>query len=242
MTCPQCWSEATGVRKTLGEGGILIRLRGCRSCGVRWVTEETVRHITGGASEPGHPRPGVATPGQGRRSTHDLDLGSLDLGSPDPESEKRSSCAELVSEPVPELVPDMTFPCAGKVKAWSLTKAFLAELVAAYPDLPVEAECKRAKLWCEANRPKRKTSRGMKAFLATWMGNAQDRGRAGKLLATNGQRQPALFVPAPPPPITCEFHLYQLESLRGSCTPRCRLHNQPLEKPNAREVAAANAP
>ena len=70
----------------------------------------------------------------------------------------------------------MTFPCVGPVREWHLRAPFVAKLREAYPFVDVEAECRVARMWCEANRPKRKTARGMEAFLVRWMTDKQNRG------------------------------------------------------------------
>lgn len=55
---------------------------------------------------------------------------------------------------------------------WSPDAAFVASLKDAYPQVDVDAELKKARLWCEANPSKRKTPRGMKKFITSWIANA----------------------------------------------------------------------
>jgi hypothetical protein len=63
---------------------------------------------------------------------------------------------------------------AGPVR---LREAMVARLAAAHPAVDVPAEARRAAVWLDTHRAERKTPRGMGAFLASWMGRAQDRGR-----------------------------------------------------------------
>ena len=75
------------------------------------------------------------------------------------------------------------FPVVGKSQTWGLTESLAAELAAAYPDVDVVAEARKALAWVTTNT--RKTARGMPRFLNGWMGRAQNRGgRNGPAPAT----------------------------------------------------------
>ena len=63
---------------------------------------------------------------------------------------------------------------AGPVR---LREAMVARLAAAHPAVDVPMEARRAAVWLDTHRAERKTPRGMGAFIAAWMGRAQDRGR-----------------------------------------------------------------
>lgn len=95
--------------------------------------------------------------------------------------------SSVPDDPPPSEVVE-TFPTEGKKRHWHLTKAELAELQNYFPSLDVHAECLKALAWCKANPTKRKTARGMPAFLTNWLNRATNRG---------GQR-------APPTPATSE--------------------------------------
>jgi hypothetical protein len=74
----------------------------------------------------------------------------------------------------------MEFPTVGKgSKTWGLTSAKLAEYQEAFPGVDVEAECRKARQWCIDNSTKRKTAKGMPAFLGRWLAKVQDGPRAG---------------------------------------------------------------
>jgi hypothetical protein len=73
--------------------------------------------------------------------------------------------------------PALTLPCVGKgLKDYPVTEAQLAEWRAAYPGVDVAGELRRARAWLVANKTKRKTYRGVPAFLVRWLGKAQDGG------------------------------------------------------------------
>jgi hypothetical protein len=68
------------------------------------------------------------------------------------------------------------FPLAKKGAEWSLTQDKLTEWQEAYPYIDVLAECRRARQWLRDNPAKRKTERGMSAFLSRWLNKGMDRG------------------------------------------------------------------
>jgi hypothetical protein len=74
----------------------------------------------------------------------------------------------------------MEFPVVGDPTktAWPLTESHVAKFREAYPDADVIGECRKALLWCEANKSKRKTAKGMPAFLARWFSQSADRPKA----------------------------------------------------------------
>lgn len=96
------------------------------------------------------------------------------------------------SSPVLSLVdPDQTharkskpgaevFPVVGDpdVTTWSITTEEDADIRAAYPDLDVDLEYKRALAWVKSDPTHRKTARGMCRFLTNWMARNQNRGGA----------------------------------------------------------------
>lgn len=95
--------------------------------------------------------------------------------------EKKKEETPSESGPEPALPdpgpPVMTFPANGKGSpAWGLTAAKLAEYRDSFPGLDVPAELRKARQWCIDNPKKRKTLRGMAAFLTRWLSKAQDRG------------------------------------------------------------------
>lgn len=59
---------------------------------------------------------------------------------------------------------------------WALTEAHLAELEESYPHLDVLGECRKARQYLRDHAAKRKTRRGMRAYVSGWLNRAQDRG------------------------------------------------------------------
>jgi len=79
----------------------------------------------------------------------------------------------------------LTFPCQGKQKTWDLRQSKMEEYRETYPGLNIENEIRAALQWTRDNPTKRKTSKGMPAFLNRWLTTAVDRPRKG-----NGKERP----------------------------------------------------
>jgi hypothetical protein len=71
---------------------------------------------------------------------------------------------------------ELAFPCDGPVQSWWVTQEQLAEWETLFPALAILAECRKALAWVKANPTKRKTARGMPAFLVNWFGRNQNSG------------------------------------------------------------------
>lgn len=61
---------------------------------------------------------------------------------------------------------------------WRPTVEELAEYVRLYPGVDVRQQLAKMRGWCLGNETKRKTKRGVKAFVTTWLSKEQDRGKA----------------------------------------------------------------
>jgi hypothetical protein len=83
---------------------------------------------------------------------------------------------------------------AGQGGTWPLTASFLAELGQAYAGIDALAECRKAKLWIDANPERRKTSKGMKRFLAGWCDRAQAAPRLVARQTQSNQDDPAARI------------------------------------------------
>ena len=90
--------------------------------------------------------------------------------------------AETHGEPWPE----MAYPARGG-GWWCLYEDGLDRLVADYPGLDVDHECRLAWAWLDANPDRRKTSRGMPRFLNNWM--LRSRSNNGRKTDRPGWRQ-----------------------------------------------------
>lgn len=67
----------------------------------------------------------------------------------------------------------LVFDVTGKgEKSWALTADHLADLQRDFEHTDVLTECKRASAWVKANPNRRKTAKGMAAFLVNWLNRA----------------------------------------------------------------------
>jgi hypothetical protein len=161
--CQDCGSKLE-VIKTMVLDATTQRLRECR-CGSRFITTEVVTRklavLPVTASQP----PGNSSPQSSSGS-------SLVLVPSKPDQTQTPARVEPTIR---------TFKVSGKDAAeWALPQSFHEKLTAAFPAVDSMAQYAKVDLWAEANPAKRKTPRGMKAFLLRWFEKAQnDAGRAG---------------------------------------------------------------
>ena len=131
----------------------------------RWVVNAVAlpRTESGNALIPSHPIPSQSIPSH----------------------PKKRSSAEPHSD---STLVVMTFPVVGDPEhpEWELRQSRIDRLVEAYPHLDVLAQCRKARVWAEENPPKRKTAKGMPAFLFKWMDTATNRGGPRSALAATG--------------------------------------------------------
>lgn len=85
--------------------------------------------------------------------------------SPHKKEELRSSSSKDEEATLPE------FPC--DKGQWTPTTEMLDEWQATFPDLDVHAQLRRARQWCMDNPDRRKTQRGMRRFIGSWLANAK---------------------------------------------------------------------
>lgn len=102
--------------------------------------------------------------------------------------------ARAASKDDPHTPTALRFPTVGGEASWALTEAQVAAWVELFPSLDVRAECRGALAWVLANPSRRKTARGMPAFLVAWLSRSNDRrpSSAPALGRADG--------PPPPPP------------------------------------------
>lgn len=110
------------------------------------------------------------------------------------ESPKNPSCSEPVgtgSEPPPtadETV--LVYATVGDEPEWRLLRSKVREYQEAFPTLDVLGECRKALEWQRCNPTKRKTARGMPAYLFRWLSKAQNQGGSPPLDAVPAAREP----------------------------------------------------
>jgi uncharacterized protein YdaU (DUF1376 family) len=90
-------------------------------------------------------------------------------------------------------------------REWHLTKSAAAELQDGFPDLDVAAEAGKARAWVLTHATKRKTARGMPAFLFGWLSRSQNRGGARTGTAPAAPPSAPRALKGPPPDL-CAFH------------------------------------
>lgn len=83
----------------------------------------------------------------------------------------------------------MTFPTVGKIAAWEPSAKECTGWETLFPSLDVEAQCRMALAWIQANPGKRKTARGMPRFIVGWLLKAERDRTAGST------PQPAMTLP-----------------------------------------------
>jgi hypothetical protein len=111
------------------------------------------------------------------------EIGWLELvTTPDPEPTPPATPPE---EPSPPEIPPpaepvfLTFPCNGKrgtPKEYDLTEPKVQEYEEAFPAVNVRQQLRNLRQWCIDNPSRRKTHRGMPAFLSRNLGRKQDEG------------------------------------------------------------------
>jgi hypothetical protein len=95
--------------------------------------------------------------------------------------EARSEDKDFAETPAVSTTPSppiMIFPTDGPIKTWDLMPSSVAEWHVAFPNLDIESECRAALAWVNAKPERKKTARGMPAFLVGWLGRSQNRGPA----------------------------------------------------------------
>lgn len=80
------------------------------------------------------------------------------------------------TEPTSPTVAEIVLNDKSKAK---ITQAEVDEWKKLYPAVDVLQELRKMTAWCEANPTKRKTKRGIKAFIVNWLNKEQDRGKRG---------------------------------------------------------------
>jgi hypothetical protein len=109
--------------------------------------------------------------GSGKRAESDRPI-TITTTIEDQEQEQESP------EPLPAAGPAvLVFPVVGgPERSWSLTAEQVEEWAGLFPSLDVVAEARKALAWVRAHQSKRKTARGMPAFLVRWLSRTNDLG------------------------------------------------------------------
>lgn len=121
-------------------------------------------------------RNGIAKGSQGDSQTHRKPIANgvakTSHPSPSPSPEEAVGKSSLSSGSVRGGEPMPVFPCDRG--DWTPTGEMLAEWQATFPGLDVMAQLRRARQWCVDNVDRRKTQRGMRRFIGSWLSNAKE--------------------------------------------------------------------
>lgn len=107
----------------------------------------------------------------------------IDIENRDSTKEKGSSNSEIYNQEEdstsvctePQAPPVLTM-LLNTGEEYPFTQDFIDQMQAAYPAVDVLQEMRAMKAWCLSNPKKRKTSRGIKAFVNSWLSREQDHG------------------------------------------------------------------
>lgn len=75
-----------------------------------------------------------------------------------------------------KLVTNFVFPCVGPTREWALPVDLYDQLGQWYLGVDRDAELRKAIAWCTTNGSRRKTAKGMPAFLTGWFQRQQNSG------------------------------------------------------------------
>ena len=90
----------------------------------------------------------------------------------DKEKEKDTISPEVITSR-PEVF--ISLPLVTGSGSFDVTIDYLNSLRTLYPAVDVEQELRKMYAWLDSNPKNRKTSRGIKRFITSWLGRAQDR-------------------------------------------------------------------
>lgn len=119
---------------------------------------------------------------------------SANLGRPESSRAESSQVdqkdEESVALPSSTTPAALTFPVVGRgPSSWALSDGQIAEWATAFPGISVLGECRKALAWVQARPQRRKTARGMSAFLVGWLNRATDSGRGPQPAADRAATQ-----------------------------------------------------
>jgi hypothetical protein len=104
-------------------------------------------------------------------------------------ADQKKESAEPLRDSSPAV---LVFPTVGTgAKEWTLTESQVADWKHAYPGSDVIGECRRALAWIQANQSKRKTAKGMPAFLLSWLNRSVNGQPAAPITRVGGVALPA---------------------------------------------------
>ena len=96
-----------------------------------------------------------------------------------------------------------------------MTQEYVQEMQALYPAVDVMQELRTMKAWCINNPKKRKTARGIRSFMGTWLAKEQDRGARNAGADAEPARKPKQFTTAAEYRPEAKIDAEQLEKVKS---------------------------
>ena len=130
-------------------------------------------------------------PAKASRSKHPATKHNITTPNVTQRNQTKTTCPEPAAPERGPAVSEFTFDVKGKPKTWPLPQAKLDEWTETFePGISVRDELVKARQWCSDNPAKRKTARGMTAFLGRWLTRQNDLGtKAAQSDAANAHKQ-----------------------------------------------------
>ena len=126
---------------------------------------------------------------------------------PNPASESKDSAELQSTAALTLLLNDGT--------EYPVTREYVQEMQALYPAVDVMQELRTMKAWCINNPKKRKTARGIRSFMGTWLAKEQDRGARNAGADAEPARKPKQFTTAAEYRPEAKIDAEQLEKVRS---------------------------
>ncbi|KAA5927835.1 MULTISPECIES: DUF1376 domain-containing protein [Pantoea] len=82
----------------------------------------------------------------------------------------------------------ISLPLTDGKSNFDVTESYLREQMGLYPGVNIEQELRNMRGWLDSNPAKRKTPRGIKRFITTWLQNSQDKPRGWQGSRATGGR------------------------------------------------------
>ena len=98
---------------------------------------------------------------------------------------------------------------------YPVTREYVQEMQALYPAVDVMQELRTMKAWCINNPKKRKTARGIRSFMGTWLAKEQDRGARNAGADAEPARKPKQFTTAAEYRPEAKIDAEQLEKVKS---------------------------
>ena len=147
--------------------------------GERGQTQDSTPRGAPSQAKPSQAKPREAKPSQAKPSQANEPAAEC-AAAVEPTAPPTTPVGPLLLETPPDDPPPaiVEFPCVGTPNRWELTRSVVDDLEAAFDGVDVVAAARRALAWVQAKPTRRKTAKGMRAFLTSWIQRDVDKGKA----------------------------------------------------------------